>query len=299
MSAQPHTLPHFRRMRAPDLDLIAAQEASAYEFPWTRGNFNDALDAGYDCLADAGGFASYRPLYRAVRRRRSAPAQLDGRAEWQRRGYGRILLQQMINEAKPHKSELMLLEVRPSNAPRCRCTRRSASIRSACAAITIRCAAVATRTLWGPSLAVVDPLGGNGEARAPLPLGDAALAELDLLPVWRWRGVDHSKTPRTARSKRARIGCERRFPQQRIRDGLDAAQSVCQRLHRCVLHERRTQSVFGVGDEQANWLFVGEGPGADEDERRTVCRSSRQAARQHAERHRVKARHGCLYRKYR
>jgi DNA polymerase len=28
-----------------------------------------------------------------------------------------------------------------------------------------------------------------------------------------------------------------------------------------------TQTVFGVGDEKADWLFVGEGPGADEDAR--------------------------------
>jgi DNA polymerase len=36
---------------------------------------------------------------------------------------------------------------------------------------------------------------------------------------------------------------------------------------RCVLCERRKQAVFGVGDESAPWLFVGEGPGADEDEK--------------------------------
>lgn len=35
----------------------------------------------------------------------------------------------------------------------------------------------------------------------------------------------------------------------------------------CPLHEKRTQTVFGVGDEQADWLFVGEGPGAEEDAR--------------------------------
>jgi len=33
----------------------------------------------------------------------------------------------------------------------------------------------------------------------------------------------------------------------------------------CALHKTRNQTVFGVGDEQADWLFVGEGPGADED----------------------------------
>lgn len=33
----------------------------------------------------------------------------------------------------------------------------------------------------------------------------------------------------------------------------------------CRLHESRSQAVFGIGDEHADWLFVGEGPGAEED----------------------------------
>jgi uracil-DNA glycosylase len=33
----------------------------------------------------------------------------------------------------------------------------------------------------------------------------------------------------------------------------------------CRLHATRIQAVPGVGDEQADWLFVGEAPGADED----------------------------------
>jgi len=33
----------------------------------------------------------------------------------------------------------------------------------------------------------------------------------------------------------------------------------------CPLHTRRNKTVFGVGDEKAEWLFVGEGPGAEED----------------------------------
>ena len=33
----------------------------------------------------------------------------------------------------------------------------------------------------------------------------------------------------------------------------------------CALHKGRNKTVFGVGDEQADWLFIGEGPGADED----------------------------------
>lgn len=33
----------------------------------------------------------------------------------------------------------------------------------------------------------------------------------------------------------------------------------------CPLGERRRQAVFGVGDSQPEWLFIGEGPGAEED----------------------------------
>lgn len=35
----------------------------------------------------------------------------------------------------------------------------------------------------------------------------------------------------------------------------------------CVLCERRKQAVPGVGDRQARWMLVGEGPGAEEDQR--------------------------------
>ena len=43
---------------------------------------------------------------------------------------------------------------------------------------------------------------------------------------------------------------------------LRAAVSVCRA---CSLCEKRKQAVFGVGSETGPWLFVGEGPGADED----------------------------------
>ena len=33
----------------------------------------------------------------------------------------------------------------------------------------------------------------------------------------------------------------------------------------CDLHATRTNTVFGVGDRQADWLIIGEAPGADED----------------------------------
>ncbi len=38
--------------------------------------------------------------------------------------------------------------------------------------------------------------------------------------------------------------------------------SVCQK---CELHKTRTQTVFGIGNPDADWLVIGEAPGADED----------------------------------
>jgi DNA polymerase len=43
---------------------------------------------------------------------------------------------------------------------------------------------------------------------------------------------------------------------------LREAVRTCQR---CDLAKSRTQGVFGVGDTRAQWLIVGEAPGADED----------------------------------
>ena len=37
--------------------------------------------------------------------------------------------------------------------------------------------------------------------------------------------------------------------------------------NKCVLHTTRTQGVFGVGNREAQWLVVGEAPGAEEDRR--------------------------------
>jgi DNA polymerase len=45
---------------------------------------------------------------------------------------------------------------------------------------------------------------------------------------------------------------------------LRAAVSKC---IRCPLHSSRTQAVFGVGNENAEWLIIGEAPGAEEDRR--------------------------------
>jgi DNA polymerase len=43
---------------------------------------------------------------------------------------------------------------------------------------------------------------------------------------------------------------------------LRAAVAACER---CELHRTRTQTVFGVGNREARWMFIGEAPGVEED----------------------------------
>jgi len=75
------------------------------------------------------------------------------------------------------------------------------------------------------------------------------LQEMGLGPVWRARGVPaDAPAPVDAGA----MGWAE----------LKAAVAGCTA---CELHKSRTQTVFGVGDENADWLFIGEAPGADED----------------------------------
>ncbi|MEY3976066.1 MAG: hypothetical protein RLZZ33_1121 [Pseudomonadota bacterium] len=50
-------------------------------------------------------------------------------------------------------------------------------------------------------------------------------------------------------------------------DGWGELKRCVAKCTRCDLHRSRTQPVFGVGDQKAKWMVVGEAPGAEEDRR--------------------------------
>ena len=56
-----------------------------------------------------------------------------------------------------------------------------------------------------------------------------------------------------------------KYPGLEKTDDLPALQQFIGNCTRCKLHGGRTNLVFGVGDPKAELMFVGEGPGADED----------------------------------
>jgi DNA polymerase len=70
----------------------------------------------------------------------------------------------------------------------------------------------------------------------------ALLAEMGLAPLWRLRSKISHPRDSWVELKRLVSGCTQ-----------------------CALHKTRTQTVFGVGDENAEWMLIGEAPGAEED----------------------------------
>lgn len=104
-----------RRMQHRDLDAVAAVESVVYPFPWTRGNFVDSLDSGYDAWvfevdADMIGYAVLMWAPQEVHLLNISVVQ-----ELQGRGLGRAILRCLCADARLRGAGSMLLEVRPSN----------------------------------------------------------------------------------------------------------------------------------------------------------------------------------------
>jgi ribosomal-protein-alanine N-acetyltransferase len=107
--------PEFRRMQPDDLDAVAAIEAAAYQFPWSRAIFHDCMRAGYEScvLVDDATIIGYGVLSTGANEAHIlnvcvTPA-LHGN------GYGRRVVKRLLDFARWHRSERVFLEVRPSN----------------------------------------------------------------------------------------------------------------------------------------------------------------------------------------
>jgi len=90
---------------------------------------------------------------------------------------------------------------------------------------------------------------------------DEILGEMGLGPVWRLRVVRHADVHGAATPDVEPGGRAARIAALEWRD-FAADVDACTA---CALYRGRRKSVPGVGDESADWLFVGEGPGAEED----------------------------------
>lgn len=99
-----------------DLDEVAQIEARNYEFPWTRGNFGDSLQAGHSAwvLRSGGRMQGYAVLLRVLDEAHLLNITIDRVARGC--GRGRALLGQVCRLAHDGGARQLFLEVRPSNA---------------------------------------------------------------------------------------------------------------------------------------------------------------------------------------
>lgn len=94
------------------------------------------------------------------------------------------------------------------------------------------------------------------------------LRELELLPAWKRTGkalvADDTVAPvielQAEPEKMGSVPYLRNLSWEELQQAVKDCQL-------CELAKTRTQTVFGVGDPNADWLFVGEAPGAEEDRR--------------------------------
>lgn len=103
----------------------------------------------------------------------------------------------------------------------------------------------------------------------------SVLREMGLAPLWKLRNVQH--LPASAHSAQVETKSDA-VPDDVSPPTDERASAIAQmswqalrtsvaECRACALCQERKQAVLGTGDESADWLFVGEGPGAEEDVR--------------------------------
>lgn len=105
----------FRPMRKGDLKAIGEIEQVAYEFPWEPSTFKDCLSVGYCCWVGEkmGRVVAYGIVTVGAGESHVLNVCID--PKMQGRGYGRRMMEKLMEVAKSHRAEMMILEVRPSN----------------------------------------------------------------------------------------------------------------------------------------------------------------------------------------
>lgn len=107
--------PALREMHLADLDAVMRIEQGVHAHPWTRGNFTDALNSGYVCKvyeADGKmlGYFIFMPAVDEIQLLNISIASAH-----QRKGLGRMLMEETMKIARGMNMQRVLLEVRPSN----------------------------------------------------------------------------------------------------------------------------------------------------------------------------------------
>ena len=97
------------------------------------------------------------------------------------------------------------------------------------------------------------------------------LKELGLTPLWRTRAEVHGRASAEKAEATIELVPDLHIDAKEDRRtrilgmGWDELKASVEGCIACPLFQSRTRTVFGIGDKNADWLYVGEGPGAQED----------------------------------
>lgn len=105
----------FHPMRMSDVEEVMEIELSLYDFPWTKSILSDCIQVGYSCWVYKQNYEIQAYCVLSSGAGEAHILTLCVRKEYQGQGLGQLLLQHLIDVAKDHRAEVLLLEVRPSN----------------------------------------------------------------------------------------------------------------------------------------------------------------------------------------
>ena len=120
MSALPNTPTRLSPMTEGWLDEVMAIEQTAYSHPWTRGNFLDSLRSGYRAevllnqLSPTEEVIGYFVAMQGVDEMHLLNITVAPVCQGQ--GWGRVLLQSVVDASRACHAQCLWLEVRASNA---------------------------------------------------------------------------------------------------------------------------------------------------------------------------------------
>ena len=111
----PTTAMALRPMGVGDVDAVVRMEQQVYPHPWTRGNFVDALTAGYhaQCLHQDNALCGYVVAMAGVQEAHLLNITIE--RQHQGRGLGRVLWLHLCQWASTVGAQRIWLEVRRSN----------------------------------------------------------------------------------------------------------------------------------------------------------------------------------------
>ncbi|MEO7623666.1 MAG: ribosomal protein S18-alanine N-acetyltransferase [Gallionella sp.] len=104
-----------RAMTLADVDRVLHIEQTVQTYPWTCGNFTDALNHGYECRVyeQDEEIRAYGVLMQVLDE--AELLNIAVAAGQQRKGLGRLMLREILHTARQKNTRRVFLEVRPSN----------------------------------------------------------------------------------------------------------------------------------------------------------------------------------------